>query len=128
MKASIFFEIEFILLVASSVFLPIGIYVFLLLKRAISRWTVLLLAIVLITLSGADVFLLQALAEQARTTTSQFDDKLFSSELSVALYLLPAVFAGVGVNLISHVLTRHLEDAEERFDRQRARVRRHSAE
>jgi hypothetical protein len=128
MKSHVFFEIEFIFLIGSSVLLPAGIYAFLLLTKSISRWTVLFLAVTLIALSGADVFLLQTLAEQAKTTTSLFDDKLFSSELSVALYLLPAVFAGIGVNLISHVLTRHLEDAEELFERQQARVKRHAAE
>jgi hypothetical protein len=32
--------------------------------------------------------------------------------------VLPAVFGGIGVNLISHVLLRHLAEAEERFDRE----------
>jgi hypothetical protein len=43
---------------------------------------------------------------------------LFVSEVSVALYLLPLLFAGVGMNLISHILISHLEDAEKRFDRE----------
>lgn len=121
MQETVFFEIEFALLIGTSVLLPVGIYAFLLLTKSISRWTVLLLAVCLIALSGIDIFLLQALAEQAKATTSLTDDKLFSSELAVALYLLPAVFAGIGVNLVSNILTHHLEDAEERFERQQAR-------
>ena len=34
-----------------------------------------------------------------------------------SLYLLPAVFAGIGVNLVSHVVIRHLNLAESRFER-----------
>jgi len=52
----------------------------------------------------------------ARATPSAFEDRLFNSELALALYLLPAVFAGVGVNLVSHVLIGHLTDAEKTFD------------
>jgi hypothetical protein len=43
---------------------------------------------------------------------------IFSSELSMALYLLPAVFAGIGVNLLSHVLIGHLNEAEQKFDQE----------
>ena len=32
--------------------------------------------------------------------------------------VLPVVFGGIGVNLISHVLLRHLTEAEGRFDRE----------
>ena len=46
------------------------------------------------------------------------DDAWFSSELTIARYLLPVVFGGIGVNLISHVLLRHLTEAEGRFDRE----------
>ncbi len=38
-------------------------------------------------------------------------------ESSVALYLLLLMFAGVGVNMISHVLIEHLKGAERRFDK-----------
>jgi len=46
------------------------------------------------------------------------DDALFVSEVRVALYLLPALFAGLGINVISHVLTTHLVAAEKRFAEQ----------
>lgn len=71
----------------------------------------------LITLSGIDFVLLQKLAEKAKLSSSAFDDRMFVTELSMALYLLPAVFAGIGVNLVSHVVIRHLNLAESRFER-----------
>ena len=35
---------------------------------------------------------------------------------TISLYLLPALFAGIGINLVSHVLIYHLASAEHRFD------------
>jgi hypothetical protein len=46
------------------------------------------------------------------------DDYFFASEISVALYLLPVIFASTGTNLISHILIRHLTEAERRFERE----------
>lgn len=111
------YEVDFFLLVTTSLLLPAGIYATLLLKRSISQWTVLVLALVLITLSCIDFVLLQKLAEKAKLSSSAFDDRMFVTELSMALYLLPAVFAGIGVNLVSHVVIRHLNLAESRFER-----------
>jgi hypothetical protein len=116
MNESVFFEIEFILLILFSLILPIGIYAFMMWKRAISRKTVLLLGLVLIVTAGIDVFLLLQLKGFAQSSSSMIDDFFFVSELSVALYLLPALFAGIGINMISHVLIHHLADAERRFD------------
>ncbi len=82
------YEVDFFLLVITSVLLPAGI----------------------------DFVLLQKLAEKAKMSSSVFDDRLFVTELSMALYLLPAVFAGIGVNLVSHVVIRHLKLAENRFE------------
>lgn len=63
-----------------------------------------------------DVYLLQSLASAARQTPSLSDNTLFVSELSTALYLLPAMIGGIGVNMTSHVLIQHLFDAERRFE------------
>ncbi|MBL0140521.1 MAG: hypothetical protein IPP91_00200 [Betaproteobacteria bacterium] len=121
MTDTVFFEMEFLLLVACSVLVPAAIYGYLYRKRAIARWTVLFFASTLIALSGVDVLLLQVLATMARATPSTYDDRLFNSEMALALYLLPAVFAGIGVNLISHVLIGHLADAEKTFDTEHRR-------
>jgi hypothetical protein len=53
----------------------------------------------------------------AKLSSSMFDDKIFASEISVALYLLPAIFAGTGINVVSHILINHLIEAETRFER-----------
>ena len=69
-------------------------------------------SIALILLSGADVFLLRRLKDMALATPSLLDDKVFASEFTVALYLLPLLFGGVGINLVSHVLVEHLRTVE----------------
>lgn len=117
MSESVFVEIEFLLLVVCSIILPVGIYAYMMWKSAISRKTVLLFGCILIAISGASIFLLQRLAEMAKLSPALLDDRIFVSELSVALYLLPALFAGIGINTISHILISHLAEAEKRFDR-----------
>jgi len=114
-KATVFAELTFWLLVVFSVVAPLGIYWLLLAKRSISRVTVLLLGFALVVIAGLDIYLLQRVANLARQTPSLADDVTFLSEVSLALYLLPAMFGGIGVNVISHVLLRHLSEAEKRF-------------
>ena len=108
MNDSVFIHIEFWLLLLASLVLPVAIYFALLRIRRISRYTVLLFALALILLSALDVFLLQHLESAARATRSLLDDKVFASEFSLALYLLPLLSAGVGVNIFSDVLLNHL--------------------
>ena len=115
MSATVFTEMKFWLLIVFSVVLPVGIYGALLAKRAISRYTVLIFGFTLVVIAGLDVYLLQSLAASAKLTPSLADDAVFSSEVSLALYLLPAMFGGIGINVISHVLVNHLVEAEERF-------------
>jgi hypothetical protein len=43
------------------------------------------------------------------------DDAVLIDEISFALYILPALFAGIGINVVSHILVSHLVEAEERF-------------
>jgi len=115
MSTSVFAEARFWLMVVVSVVLPFGIYGLLLAKRAISRTTVLLLGFALVAIAGLDVYFLQSQARAARLASSLVDDAFFISEVSIALYLLPAMFGGIGVNVISHILVSHLLEAEKRF-------------
>ena len=118
---SVFVELRFWLLVVFSVVLPAALYAALMAIRAISRAAVavpaLALALALVLVAGVDVHLLQSLAALAKATLSVVDDGVLLSELSIALYALPLMLGGIGVNLISHVLLRHLEHAEKRFER-----------
>ena len=114
---SVFMEVRFWLLVVFSVVLPAVLYAALMAIRAISRAAVAVLGLALVLVAGVDVYLLQSLALLARATLSVVDDAVFLSELSIALYVLPLMLGGIGVNLISHVLLRHLEGAERRFKR-----------
>ena len=97
--------------------LPAALYAALMAIRAISRAAVAVLGLALVLVAGVDVYLLQSLAALAKATLSVVDDGVFLSELSIALYALPLMLGGIGVNLISHVLLRHLEHAEKRFER-----------
>ena len=116
MPDSVFFESEFFALVFCSVIVPAAIYAFLMRTRTISRAAVAWFGLALIGLAGTDVFLLRRLKTMALATPSLFDDRIFASEFTIALYLLPVFFAGVGVNLVSHVMIHHLIGAEHRRD------------
>ncbi len=118
MSNSVFTEMSFWLTVVLSAVMPFCIYGVLLAKRAISRTTVTLLGFALIVIAGLDICFLQSLAAAAKITPSLVDDAVFTSEVSLALYLLPAMFGGIGVNVISHVLVSHLVEAEKRFARE----------
>ncbi|HQR04233.1 MAG: hypothetical protein JSR19_08335 [Proteobacteria bacterium] len=118
MENSVFFKFEFLGLILVSLCLPMSIYGYLMLKTAISRRTVLLFGVTLIVLAGINVYLLQHLAFLSRHSPSLIDDRLFASEVSLALYLLPVLFAGIGTNMISHILISHLQRAEHRFEEQ----------
>lgn len=115
MSTTVFSEVEFWLLITFSFVLPVLIYWLLLSKRTIAQTTVLLLGVALVGIAGVDVYLLQTLKSMAKLSPSLVSDAIFVSEVSVALYLLPAMFGGVGINLVSHVLINHLHEAEKRF-------------
>ncbi len=112
---SVFEEARFWVMVAISVVLPFGIYAVLIVKQAISRKTVLAMGFSLVAIAAVNVYFLQRLASTTSATPSLAGDFLLVSEVRVALYLLPAMFAGLGINVISHVLTTHLNAAERRF-------------
>ncbi len=117
MDRSIFLQVDFFALIIFSGVLPISLYVYMLWTQSISRWRVLMFGLCLIGMAGLDVLLLQRLTGIARRLLSLADDQFLLSEFSVSLYVLPALLAGVGVNIVSHVLLRHLTEAERKFDR-----------
>jgi hypothetical protein len=108
-------KLEFWSLVLTSVVMPVGIYAYMIRKRRISRVRVVGFGLLLILLSAIDALLLKHMITIARGT-SPFHDLVFASEFSIALYLLPLVSAAIGTNLVSHVLVRHLFEAERRYD------------
>ena len=118
MNSSAFAEIEFFLLIVFSIILPVSIYSYMMWKKAISRKSVLGFGLLLIAIAGISIYLLQRLNVIAKTSPSLLDDRIFASEISIALYLLPLLFVGIGINLISDTLIRHLDDAERRYDQE----------
>ena len=117
MNSSVFIELYFWILVVCSLIVPVLIYMALLFKREISRAAILMLGLTLVAISGVDVFLLQRLQTMSKLSPSLLDDAVFNSEVTIGFYLLPALFAGVGIDVISHVLIRHLDKAQETFRR-----------
>jgi ABC-type transport system involved in Fe-S cluster assembly fused permease/ATPase subunit len=75
---------------------------------------VLFFGITLVTIAGLDFYLLHSLAGEIKRTLT-VDDAVLIDEISFALYVLPALFAGIGVNVVSHILLSHLVEAEKRF-------------
>jgi len=120
MNQSVFVEFEFWLLVVFSILMPAAIIWMCLTIRKVSRNHVLAVGLLLVVIAGVDIYLLQGLQRRSRETPSTADDVIFDSEITVGLYLLPALLAGIGVNVASHVIIQHLSDAQLRFVRQRA--------
>lgn len=115
MASTVFAEAKFWMMVMASVVLPFGLYTVLMTKRAISTRSTLLLGFALVAIAALDVYFLRILSSAAKATPSLADDAVFLSEISLALYLLPVMFGGIGVNVISHVLVKHLDEANRRF-------------
>jgi hypothetical protein len=120
MSQSVFVELEFWLLVVFSIVVPTGIIWLSLNIRKVSRNHVLAVGLLMVAIAGVDIYLLQALQRRSRETPSTADDVIFDSEVTVGLYVLPALLAGIGVNVASHVIIQHLSDAQRQFLRQRA--------
>jgi hypothetical protein len=123
MSTTVFVEVRFRVLIALSFTAPILIYAVLIEKRTISRAAVLTFGTALVAISGVDVFLLQSLATMSRQSPSLVDDAVFASEVSVALYIVPIFFGGIGVNVVPHVLVAHLLRAERRYQVEHPSVR-----
>jgi hypothetical protein len=120
MNQSVFVEFEFWLLVVFSIVMPTAIIWMCLTIRKVSRNHVLAVGLLLVAIAAVDIFLLQALQRRSRETPSTADDIIFDSEITVGLYVLPALLAGIGVNVASHVIIQHLSDAQRRFVGKRA--------
>lgn len=110
MQATAFAELEFWLLILTSVLAPALVWGMVLAKRTASRTTIPVLGLLLVVISGISFYLLQMLATHAKNSPSLADDGLFASELTLSLYLIPALFAGIGINFISDRLIGHVRE------------------
>jgi hypothetical protein len=119
---SVFVELRFWLLILLTFGTPMLIYGALLKRPAIVGAHVLMLGVALVAIAGLDAWLLQALKTLSLQTPALIDDYIFASEVSIALYALPVLYGGVGVNIVSHVLMEHLLLAEREAERDAARA------
>lgn len=114
MASSVWVELKFWLLVVLSLAVPLMMYLLQRRKRDAPSIFIFPFSLVLIVISGADVYLLQALAVASRATPSLLDDEIFDSALSLGLYVFPVAYGGIGLNLISAVLLAHFASIEAR--------------
>ncbi len=108
MPNSLWIEVEFWALVLCSALFPLAIIVHLIRAVEIRRYVLMGFALALLILACVDFVLLGRVASLAHRTPDLLDDRVFLSEASAALYILPLVCAGVGINLLSFVITQHL--------------------
>ncbi|MES2356495.1 MAG: hypothetical protein V4568_19260 [Pseudomonadota bacterium] len=112
MNDSVFFRSEFFLLILFSLLMPAAIYALLLVKKAVTPLAFFIFGMMLLILSSFDIVLLQHLASAAKQSPSLLDDQLFASEVSLAIYLLPLLSAGIGTNIVSYVLIGHFTKSQ----------------
>ena len=120
MSGSVFVEVRFWLLVFITLVAPLAMYVLLRHQRAVSRASVLLLGLTLVVIAAVDVWLLHGLQAAAIKNLSRLDDFL-DSEVTLSLYLIPALFGGVGIDLVSTVIRQHLLRIERHHRQHRRR-------
>ncbi len=104
--------ISFWSLVIISLLFPGSIIFYLTRKQSRNRYAILFCGIALVILAGVDMLILQRLGVLAKATSMKWDDPIFSSELSIALYVLPLTCAGIGIDIISYVITCHFQMME----------------
>lgn len=112
MGHAIYLEYEFWALVMCTIVIPSAIFVWMMMKRKFSRISVVSIGLFLVVIAGLDAIFLRLLSAKAKVSPGLVDDQLFVSEISIALYIIPLILAGVGVNLASHVLCNHIEITE----------------
>lgn len=120
MTNPVFMEVRFWALILMSLVLPACLYAMLHTRRAISQRTVLLLGLTLVGIAAADTGLLRSLQTEALRTASVLDD-FFASEMAIGFYVVPALFGGIGIDLVSSVLRNHLRAVEQQHRRERRR-------
>jgi hypothetical protein len=105
---SILIRVELWALILTSIAVPTAIIWHLVRVVRISRAFLIAYSLALMIISGFDLVLIKAIGALAQQTSSLADDRIFVSEYSLALYLLPLISATVGINLLSYTITRHL--------------------
>jgi small basic protein len=108
MPNSTWIEAQFWTLVLGSILPPLGIIVHLIRTAEIRRYVLMSFAVALLVLACLDFVLLGRVAHLARHTPDLLANGIFLSEASAALYILPLAWGGVGINLLSFVITQHL--------------------
>ena len=112
MGKPIYLEYEFWALLICTIIVPSAVFIWMMMKRKFSQISIVAIGVLLVVIAGMDAIFLRILSAKAKISPGILDDQIFVSEISIALYIIPLILAGVGVNLASHVLCNHLEITE----------------
>jgi len=111
-----FAQFLFWVLVSIAIGIPVSLFLVQLAGRQFARSTMLVFGVLLTAFAGMDLFHLRALSIEALQTPCLADDLMFSSALSIALYVLPAVLGAWGANAASHAFVRCFRPQEGHFE------------
>ena len=112
MTRPIYLEFEFWGLLVCTGIIPFVTLLWMMRQRHFQRSILVTIGTFLVFLSGLDAIFLQRLSTKAKASANILDDRIFASEISIALYIIPLILAGIGVNLASYVLCEHLKITE----------------
>lgn len=112
MNNPFYLEFKFWGALSCSVIIPTILFAWMTWRRSISAFVIIVIGLFLVFIAGIDAIFLRLLSAKAKATPDILDDKIFVSEISIALYIIPLILAGIGVNLASHVLCNHIIIAE----------------
>jgi len=98
-------EIEVWLLLISCLLPVLFLLVHLVNRKPVNRIWLFFWGIVFVLLGGINIVVLRRLGDIAMKSQHAWDDVLFGPTYSIAFYVLPLLCAGIGVNLITEVIT-----------------------
>ncbi len=102
---SINVEVEVWLLLISCLLPVFFLLIHLVNRKPMSRLWLFFWGIVFILLGGINIVVLRRLGDIVMKSRQTWDDVVFGPTYSIAFYVLPLVCAGIGVNLITEVIT-----------------------
>jgi hypothetical protein len=98
-------DLEVWLLLISCLLPVLFLLIHLVNRKPISRLWLFFWGVVFVLLGGINIVVLRRLGEIVMQSQHTWDDVLFGPTYSIAFYVLPLLCAGVGINLITEVIT-----------------------
>lgn len=105
MNSLITIEVEVWLLLLSCLLPVFFLLIHLVTRKPVNRLWLFFWGVVFVLLGGINIVVLRRLGEIVMRSQHTWDDVFFGPTYSIAFYVLPLLCAGIGVNLISEVIT-----------------------